>query len=129
MLLFKIIARLLILVVYSCDYVVYANHNNVEKDSAPSAYVRHQNWQRIEMMDSNGLYWLQWRIIEKDIYFKVTVNTRGFIGLGFSRRDGRMSNADMVLLWVDDHTGKLNALVSIFKDRIFTKSKNLSIYL
>lgn len=113
--LFKIIGRLFLLAVYSWNYGIHANHNNVQKDPSSFGYVRHHDWERIEMMDTNGLYWLQWRIHEKEMYFKVTVNTRGFIGLGFSRRDGRMSNADMVLLWVDDHTGKMNALVSILK--------------
>lgn len=113
--LLTIIGRLLIIVVYTWEYGAHAKPNNVQKDLNSPDYVRHHDWQRLEMMDSNGLYWLQWRIHEKDIYFKVTVNTRGFVGLGFSRRDARMSNADMVILWVDDHTGKLNALVSILK--------------
>ncbi|XP_073844167.1 MOXD1 homolog 1 [Musca autumnalis] len=83
-----------------------ANNDAVSK----SAGVHHSNWHRIEMMDANGLYWLEWWTKAKDIYFRVTVNTQGFIGLGFSRKSGRMSGADMVLLWVDDRSGKPNAL-------------------
>uniref|UniRef100_B4MQU2 GK21375 n=2 Tax=Drosophila willistoni TaxID=7260 RepID=B4MQU2_DROWI len=71
--------------------------------------VRHHNWQRQEVMDSNGLYILQWWIIGDEIHFAVTVNTQGFIGLGFSKH-GNMASADMVLLWVDDRTGERNAL-------------------
>ncbi|KAH8372725.1 hypothetical protein KR009_004044 [Drosophila setifemur] len=76
-----------------------------------SGSVHHKNWMRQEMMDPNGLYWLQWwiNVDENDVHFEVTVNTRGFIGLGFSK-DGRMSKADLVLLWVDDRTGQANAL-------------------
>lgn len=74
--------------------------------------VHHTDWHRVEMMDSNGLYWLEWWLKSKEIHFRVTVNTQGFIGLGFSRKTGRMSGADMVILWVDDRTGKPNALVS-----------------
>ena len=74
--------------------------------------VHHSDWHRMETMDGNGLYLLEWWTKAKDIYFRVTVNTKGFIGLGFSRKSGRMNGADMVLLWVDDRTGKANALVS-----------------
>lgn len=77
--------------------------------------MHHTNWRRIEMMDANGLYWLEWWLkgtTSKEIHFRATVNTRGFIGLGFARKYPRMANADLVLLWVDDRTGKANALVS-----------------
>lgn len=77
-----------------------------------SSGMRYDDWRRIESMDSNGLYLLEWWTQTKDIYFRVTVNTQGFIGLGFSRKSTRMSGSDLVLLWVDDHTGKPNALVS-----------------
>ncbi|KAL9918508.1 MOXD1 homolog 1 [Glossina fuscipes fuscipes] len=83
--------------------------NDTGDDIANDA-VRHTDWHRVEMMDSNGLYWLEWWLKSKEIHFRVTVNTQGFIGLGFSRKTGRMSGADMVILWVDDRTGKANAL-------------------
>lgn len=107
--LLQIFTKLCIFVVYIWQNVNCAHHS----DAIAHKSMRHKNWQRLEMMDNNGLYWLEWQVKEKDIYFKVTVNTRGFIGLGFSKKDARMSSADMVLLWVDDHTGKANALVSI----------------
>lgn len=68
-------------------------------------------WLRTEVMDGNGLYILDWKIVEKEIVFRVTVNTRGFIGLGFSLKNGKMSDADLVLAWVDDRTGKPTVLV------------------
>lgn len=71
-------------------------------------------WLRTEVMDGYGLYILDWKIIEKEIIFRVTVNTRGFIGLGFSLKDGKMSDADLVIAWVDDRTGKPTVLVRKF---------------
>lgn len=73
----------------------------------------HQEWDRTEIMDANGLYILEWNVVDaKEIVFKITANTRGFIGLGFSYKSGKMANADLVLAWVDDHTGKANVLVN-----------------
>lgn len=73
-----------------------------------------QEWDRTEIMDANGLYILEWNIVDaKEIVFKITANTGGFIGLGFSYKTGKMANADLVLAWVDDHTGKPNVLVNI----------------
>ncbi|XP_062127901.1 MOXD1 homolog 1 [Drosophila sulfurigaster albostrigata] len=111
--LLQIFVKLCIIVVcLQHDAKCAPDRDNSEEniEAATTNGVRHEKWTRLEMMDSNGLYWLQWWLQDKDIHFKVTVNTRGFIGLGFSRRDGRMSSADMVLLWVDDHSGKANAL-------------------
>uniref|UniRef100_A0A336L841 CSON004817 protein n=1 Tax=Culicoides sonorensis TaxID=179676 RepID=A0A336L841_CULSO len=72
--------------------------------------VHHVNWTRTEIMDSFGLYLLEWRVDNKEIIFTTTVNTRGFIGLGFSYRHGEMSGSDLVLAWVDDTTGLPNVL-------------------
>lgn len=85
------------------------HHHYASGESA----VHHSNWRRLEMMDSNGLYWLEWWLQGKRIHMRVTANTEGYIGLGFSRKTGRSAGADLVLLWVDNHTGKPNALVNI----------------
>ncbi|KAH8272039.1 hypothetical protein KR018_007398 [Drosophila ironensis] len=92
--------------IYCYEYN-FSNHDGYNADGS----IYYKKWKRNEMMDSNGLYWLQWwiNVDEAEIIFEVCVNTRGFIGLGFSK-DGRMSGADMVLLWVDDITGTPNAL-------------------
>jgi hypothetical protein len=84
-----------------------------EISSIPVATPVRHNWTRTEIMDQNGLYILEWHLENKDIIFTATVNTRGFIGLGFSYKHNRMTNADLVLAWVDDRTGKPNILVSI----------------
>lgn len=81
------------------------SHNNKKNDN--------QRWLRSELMDGNGLYILDWRFDEKDIFFRVTVNTRGFIGLGFSTKKGEMAKADLVLAWVDDRTGQTHVLVRL----------------
>ncbi|KAH8364445.1 hypothetical protein KR084_007046 [Drosophila pseudotakahashii] len=92
----------------SLGYGYFENNHRHEDYKGP---VHHKNWIRNEMMDNNGLYWLKWWInaTENTIYFEVTVQTRGFAGLGFSK-DGRMGKADMVLLWVDDTTEQANVL-------------------
>lgn len=75
--------------------------------------VHHVNWTRSEIMDDYGLYLLEWKVNNNEIIFTTTVNTRGFIGLGFSYRHGKMAGSDLVLAWVDDSTGLPNVLVRI----------------
>lgn len=79
-----------------------------------TANALHNNhkWMRTEVMDGNGLYVLDWKVHGKEIIFRATVNTRGFIGLGFSKKTGKMINADLVLAWVDDRTGKAHIVVN-----------------
>uniref|UniRef100_A0A182P9D5 DOMON domain-containing protein n=1 Tax=Anopheles epiroticus TaxID=199890 RepID=A0A182P9D5_9DIPT len=72
----------------------------------------HHRWTRSEAMDPNGLYTLDWHIDQKDIVFTATANTRGFMGLGFSHRSEHMAGSDLVLVWVDDRTGKPNVLLT-----------------
>lgn len=73
-----------------------------------------QEWERTEVMDANGLFVLEWSVeAAKDIVFRITANTRGFVGLGFSYKSGKMANADLILAWVDDRTGKPNVLVNL----------------
>lgn len=43
------------------------------------------------------------------------MNTRGFIGLGFSYKSEKIGDADIILAWVDDRTGVPNVLVNISK--------------
>lgn len=70
------------------------------------------HWTRSEIMDPYGLYILEWRVERKEIIFTTTVNTRGYIGLGFSYRHGHMTGSDLIIAWVDDQTGLPNILVS-----------------
>lgn len=97
-----------------------AEYSSSSSSSTPSAHNHHNNhhhssnhrWMRTEVMDRNGLYILDWRVHNKEIYFRITANTRGFVGLGFSLKSGRMAGADLVMAWVDDRTGKPMVLVS-----------------
>lgn len=118
-----IVATLLLLLLQSVQ-----NVNASHATSHPS-----HRWFRTEVMDSNGLYILDWKIQSKEIHFQVTVNTRGFIGLGFSHHSGKMTNADLVLAWVDDRTGKPNVLVGFIFKNIFLQINNFypiwSVYL
>lgn len=73
-----------------------------------------KKWFRSETLDGNGLYELNWKIVDKDIIFRATVNTRGYIGLGFSYKSHRIGDADIILAWVDDRTGQATVLVSFY---------------
>lgn len=70
-------------------------------------------WFRSESLDGNGLYVLDWKVVNKDIVFRVTANTRGYIGLGFSHKSERVSESDIALAWIDDRTGEATVLVSV----------------
>lgn len=74
---------------------------------------QHIKWFRTEILDGNGLFVLDWRKTAKDIIFRATVNTRGYIGLGFSYKSEKIGDADIILAWIDDRTGEPNVLVSI----------------
>ncbi|XP_059608084.1 MOXD1 homolog 1 [Phlebotomus argentipes] len=69
-----------------------------------------REWMRSEVMDANGLYLMEWSVEAKEVTFRITVNTRGFIGLGFSYKSGKMTNSDLVLAWIDDRSGKAHIL-------------------
>jgi hypothetical protein len=80
--------------------------------SSPMHPPVHHNWTRIEKMDPNGLLQFQWHLRDKEIVFKVTVNSRGFIAIGFLYPNPKISGFDMALAWIHDRTGKANILVS-----------------
>lgn len=71
----------------------------------------HHNWTRSEKMDPNGILQFQWHLRDKEIIFKVTVNSRGFIAIGFLYQNPKFSGFDMALAWIHDRTGKANILV------------------
>ncbi|KAL5275199.1 MOXD1 family protein [Megaselia abdita] len=72
------------------------------------SFISVENWEHFMIMDGNGLYFFEWRTDSKDIHFRVTVNTQGSIGLGFSKRTGYFM--DFLVIWVDDHSGKPHIL-------------------
>lgn len=84
------------------------------------------NWTRSEKMDSNGILQLQWSLRDKEIVFKVTVNSRGFIAIGFLYQNPKFSGFDMALAWIHDRTGKANILVGFSSSS--TATTTLDVY-
>lgn len=67
---------------------------------------------RYEKLNENGDVILEWDPSNEDeVVFRVTAKTLGYVGIGFNEK-GNMKGADILLAWVDDHTGAVNLLVS-----------------
>lgn len=75
--------------------------------------IHHQNWTRSEKLDPNGILNLQWYLRNNEIVFQVTLNSRGFVAIGFQYQNPRIKGFDVVFAWVNDKTGKANILVMI----------------
>jgi len=67
-------------------------------------------WKHSAVLDNNFL--VLWTPDEKDVTFEIQVKTLGYVGLGFTKDDGR-AGADMVIGWVDNN-GQVHLQVSIF---------------
>lgn len=70
-------------------------------------------WTHSESLDKNASVVLRWQPRHQEILFRVEARTKGYVGIGFSP-DGKMENADIVLAWVEDHTGQAFLMVSFF---------------
>lgn len=67
---------------------------------------------RYEKLDEDGDVILEWDPSDEDeVIFRVTGRTLGYVGIGFNDKIN-MKGADILLAWVDDHTGIVNLLVS-----------------
>ncbi|XP_011160800.2 MOXD1 homolog 1 [Solenopsis invicta] len=74
--------------------------------------VRERKFTRYEKLDENGDVILEWDPAdEHNVLFRVTAKTLGYVGIGFNEKSS-MKGADLVLAWVDDHTGAVNLLDS-----------------
>ncbi|KAL3274507.1 hypothetical protein HHI36_015890, partial [Cryptolaemus montrouzieri] len=62
-------------------------------------------WTHSEILDKDGAVVLKWQPRHQEILFRVEARTRGYVGIGFSPNGG-MEDADIVIGWVDDRTGK-----------------------
>lgn len=103
----EFVDRVLVFMILAfCVNDSFANHHHHHQ------HRQQHSWFRTEILDGNGLYVLDWKVTEKDIVFRATVNTRGYIGLGFSYKSGKVSDSDIILGWVDDQTGEATVLVS-----------------
>lgn len=96
-------------------WLVFACLNLLHQTTSAEDYPPiHHNWTRIERMDPNGIFILQWHLRNNEIVFKATVNSRGFIAIGFLYQNPRFNAYDIALSWVSDRSGKANILVSKF---------------
>lgn len=86
----------------------------INAEASSSFPAVHHNWTRSESMDQNGLLNLEWRVRDKEIIFKATVNSRGFIAIGFVYQNIKITAFDLALAWIDDRSGKANILVSLY---------------
>lgn len=68
-------------------------------------------WTHSESLDKDSSVVLRWQPRHQEILFRVEARTKGYVGIGFSP-DGKMENADIVLAWVEDDTGKAFLMVS-----------------
>jgi hypothetical protein len=66
-------------------------------------------WKHSAVLDNNFL--VLWTPGERDVTFEIQVKTLGYVGLGFTKDDGR-AGADMVIGWVDNN-GQVHLQVSV----------------
>ncbi|XP_012543741.1 MOXD1 homolog 1 [Monomorium pharaonis] len=86
------------------------HHQEINEGTHKHARVR--KFTRYEKLDENGDVILEWDPSdEEDVIFRVTAKTLGYIGIGFNEKTS-MKGADILLAWVDDHTGAVNLLDS-----------------
>lgn len=74
---------------------------------------------RYEKLDEDGDVILEWDPSDdKEVIFRVTAKTLGYVGIGFNEKS-HMMGADILLAWIDDHTGVVNLLVSRSSIRLY----------
>ena len=80
-------------------------------DNRPRRSIKEPKFTRHEKLDDDGEVILEWDPSDKEmVIFKVTAKTLGYVGIGFNDKN-HMKGADILLAWVDDHTGTVNLLV------------------
>ncbi|KAK9299586.1 hypothetical protein QLX08_007402 [Tetragonisca angustula] len=81
-------------------------------DNRPRRSIKEPKFTRHEKLDDDGEVILEWDPSDKEmVIFKVTAKTLGYVGIGFNDKN-HMKGADILLAWVDDHTGTVNLLDS-----------------
>ncbi|XP_070166863.1 MOXD1 homolog 1-like [Polyergus mexicanus] len=74
--------------------------------------VRVPKFTRYEKLDEDGDVILEWDPSDdEEVTFRVTAKILGYVGIGFNEKS-HMMGADILLAWVDDHTGVVNLLDS-----------------
>ncbi|XP_017798632.1 PREDICTED: MOXD1 homolog 1 [Habropoda laboriosa] len=81
-------------------------------DNRPRRSIKEPKFTRHEKLDDDGEVILEWDPSDDEmVTFKVTAKTLGYVGIGFNEKN-HMKGADILLAWVDDHTGTVNLLDS-----------------
>ncbi|XP_076182197.1 MOXD1 homolog 1-like [Ptiloglossa arizonensis] len=81
-------------------------------DNRPKRSIKEPKFTRREELDDDGEVVLEWDPSDEEmITFKVIAKTLGYVGIGFNEKN-HMKGADILLAWVDDHTGTVNLLDS-----------------
>ncbi|XP_076240540.1 MOXD1 homolog 1 [Calliopsis andreniformis] len=90
-----------------------SKYDSVEEvDNRPKRSVKEPKFTRREKLDDDGEVVLEWDPSDEEmVTFKVTAKTLGYVGIGFNEKN-HMKGADILLAWVDDHTGAVNLLDS-----------------
>lgn len=93
-------------------YVANSEEGGVDKKNRGRRSVKEPRFTRREMLDDDGEVVLEWDPSDEEmVTFKVTAKTLGYVGIGFNEKN-HMKGADILLAWVDDHTGTVNLLDS-----------------
>ncbi|XP_076680206.1 MOXD1 homolog 1-like [Andrena cerasifolii] len=88
----------------------YSEEEIAENRTKRSA--KEPKFSRREELDDDGEVVLEWDPSDEEmVTFKVTAKTLGYVGIGFNEKN-HMKGADILLAWVDDHTGTVNLLDS-----------------
>lgn len=95
---------------------VYATGDLADIVGVESSNVFENDWKSYVELAANGSFRLSWKATEYRIVFLAEVKTRGYFELGFSF-DGRTSDADIVVGWVNDITKKAYLIVSSLRLR------------
>ncbi|XP_017885001.1 MOXD1 homolog 1-like [Ceratina calcarata] len=81
-------------------------------DNRPKRSTKMPKFTRHEKLDDDGEVVLEWDPTDEEmVTFKVTAKTLGYVGIGFNDKN-HMKGADIILAWVDDHSGAPNLLDS-----------------
>lgn len=91
-------------------------------DDRPRRSIEQPRFTRREILDDDGEVILEWDPSDEQmVTFKVIAKTLGYVGIGFNEKN-HMKGADILLAWVDDHTGTVNLLVSAAASRLDHRS-------
>lgn len=82
------------------------------KETTSTTATRMIKFTRSERLDEDDNVLLEWDPSDEEtVTFRITARTLGYVGIGFNEKS-HMKGADILLAWVDDHTGAVNLLDS-----------------